>query len=236
MTQRPTNAIILVPEITKGMKSIGSKALLKTARGISVLDYQILYLRKHYPQLQICVATGFEHEKIKKKTISNNSTTYLVNKDYGCTNHGRSIELYIKQHNPENLLVITGGVLLKNRLPTPKISTIYAIKRPKSGFTIGFNETSDIDKVGIHYLFYDLPTPWVECVYLTSEAILRLRDLCLKHNLQQLFLFEIINLLLDNHIVLDYKFIDNKNVIKINNSKDISKIKNFYDKTIYAKR
>jgi hypothetical protein len=39
------DALILVPEITKGMKSIGSKSLLEIKKKLSVLDYQIQSIR-----------------------------------------------------------------------------------------------------------------------------------------------------------------------------------------------
>lgn len=231
MKNHPTSAIILVPEITKGMKSIGSKALLQGPGDKCILQYQVSYLKKYYPEINIFIATGFEHEKIKKKFSDQKNISFIYNEDYANTNHGQSIKLYLKIDSPKNLIIITNGVLLKKILPITNQSSVYSIKKQKSGFSIGFNETID----NIDYLFYDLPIPWIECAYLNEDAISILKTICSKNNIKQLFLFEIINLLLDKNIDIKNILINNKDVMKITNNKDTSKIKNFYDKTIYTK-
>ena len=58
------NALIIVPEITKGMKSIGSKSLLEIKKKISVLEYQINQLLAIDPNIKITISIGFESEKI----------------------------------------------------------------------------------------------------------------------------------------------------------------------------
>jgi choline kinase len=58
------SALILVPEITKGMKSIGSKSLLEIKKNLSVLDYQIQSIKNIDKNIKIIVCTGFESEKI----------------------------------------------------------------------------------------------------------------------------------------------------------------------------
>ena len=59
-------AIILVPEITKGMKSIGSKSLLKIRKSKHIIDYQIEQISSISKKIKVNIATGFDNEKIKK--------------------------------------------------------------------------------------------------------------------------------------------------------------------------
>ena len=63
----PLSAIILASEITKGMKSIGSKALLPISGSVTLIDYQIQFLKRFYNPVEIYICTGFDHEKIVKK-------------------------------------------------------------------------------------------------------------------------------------------------------------------------
>ena len=156
----------------------------------------------------------------------------IHNKDYINTNYGHSLQLYLKQYLPKNLMIITNGVLLRKTLPITNDSSVYSIKKQKNGFSVGFNETASNS---INYLFYDLPISWIECVYLNSSAVAKLKNISSKNNIKQLFLFEIINLLVDNNIDIKDISINNSDVIKIINNKDINKMKNFYDKTIYTK-
>ena len=55
-----------------------------------------------------------------------------------------------------------------------------------------------------------------------------MKNVCDTQNVDQLFLFEIINILIEKHgVVFDKHFISKKNIMKINTAKDISKAKVF---------
>ena len=53
------NAIIIIPEITKGMKSIGSKSLLKI-KNVSVLEYQIKQIKAINRNIHIVINIRYE--------------------------------------------------------------------------------------------------------------------------------------------------------------------------------
>lgn len=229
MTHKLLNTIILAAEVTKGMKSVGSKALLELNKQ-SILDHQIHYLNRYYHGNTICVATGFEHDKIKKRTNKYHNVDCCFNQHYESTNHGKSLDLYLQNHDPKNLLLITNGVLIYNKLIIPDYSVIYGLKKTKPGFNIGFNKAND----KVYYVFYDLPNIWSECVFLDHNAIQSLKNLTINRNISQLFLFEILNLLIDENIHISYSILPQKDIIKINNHKDLYKLKN-YEKNIYTK-
>ena len=110
------NVVILVPEITKGMKSIGSKALLKIKQSMSVIDYQIHEIRKYSSQTKISIVSGFEHDKIHKLYNHSKNIEVLYNNTYANTNHGASLSVFLESKDSikHNLLVIANGVLFKN--------------------------------------------------------------------------------------------------------------------------
>jgi hypothetical protein len=219
------DVLILMPEITKGMKSIGPKALLKIKNSTAILDHQIYQLKQIKGLNSINLATGFESERIKKNINKYSRINIVYNQNYESTNQTESILIYLKEYSPKNLLIIGNGILFKNTFQDCTKNTkskIYFLDKPKQNFNIGCNDTPNIE-----YLFYDFPTPWMECVFLNNEAMESLVSLSKKHSLSQNYLFETINLLLGQNIKFHKEIIQKKNVIKISTIKDIQKAKLF---------
>ena len=79
------------------------------------------------------------------------------------------------------------------------------------------------------YLFYDFPISWSECVFLDASSIDKLREILVKDNMRQMFLFEIINYLLDSDCRFKTEKIANKNICKVTTIKNTKKAKTFYD-------
>ena len=217
--------LLLVPEITKGMKSLGSKALLTIKNSTVVLDYQIQQLKKIEANCNIFIGAGFECDKIKKTITKYSRVQIIENNDYMNTNQAKLIKIFVDNHSSSNdLLIVSNGVLFKNSsIKYSSKSKIFLIDKPKANFNIGCNESDNVN-----YLFYDLPTAWSECVLLDSMAVKNMKDICSSQNIDQLFLFELINILIEKYnIVFDKNFISKKDIMKINTAKDISKAKLF---------
>jgi len=217
--------LLLVPEITKGMKSLGSKALLTIKNSTTVLDYQIQQFKKIDNNCNIYVGAGFECDKIRKVISKYNRVHVIENTNYTNTNQAKLIKLFIDNHtSSNNLLIVSNGILFKNLCIKNSIkSKIFLIDKPKTNFNIGCGESEEIN-----YLFYDLPTPWSECALLDNNAVQNMKKICDSDNIDQLFLFELINTLMEKHnTIFDKHFISKKNIMKINTVKDISKAKLF---------
>jgi len=217
--------LILVPEITKGMKSVGSKALLHIKNSVSVLQYQIDQIKKYDKHANIFIGTGFESEKIKKIFKSYHKNLYFIeNPEYSRTNQAYILGKFAQEYSSNQLLVISNGILFKNNpFKMSDESKIFLIDKPKYNFTIGCSESDDI-----HYLFYDLPIAWSECVSFNRMAVNCINHINKEINISQMYLFELINLLIEKHnIHFDRDFINKKNIMKINSTKDISKAKVF---------
>jgi len=193
------DSLILIPEVTKGMKSIGSKSLLKI-KNIPILEHQINEILSINEHIRLNIATGFDHDRISKHINTKYSNIrFIYNELYSTTNQMKALALYLEHNSCENLLIINSGILLKNQ--EIKFSTlsgnskIYLLNKPRANFNIGCSVGSLTE-----YLFYDLPNIWSECVYLNKEAILSLKEIIQAKNTDQFYLFEIINALILKNI------------------------------------
>ena len=218
------NAVIIATEITKGMKSIGPKSLLQLRKTLSVIEYQILELKKNYKNIKITVATGFESDKMEK-AIDSYGVNIIYNSDFKTTNQVKSIIDYINLSDIDNLLIIHSGVLFKNPfkgLSTKTDSAIYVLDKNKIDFNIGCQELVDTN-----YLFYDLPQKWSECVFFNEEAIEKIKSISKSKNMNQLYTFELINILIEDGQKFNKISIPKNSIMKIVNIKDLNKAKVF---------
>lgn len=229
---KPNNAILLVSDITKGMKSIGSKSLLNISKASTVIEYQIQYLKKFYNPIDIYICVGFEHEKIIKITNKYKNIHYIYHDEYETDNQTGSLVHCLKNTNINNALVINNGVLLLDKMPIDSDLTSIFItnKILKTDFDIGSSNQTDI-----RYLFYDLPNKWLECIFLNNESITKILEISKKTHYKKLFLFEMINLLIENGIKIHTTNIKNNLPIKINTIKDLSIVKKNYEKYLHNK-
>lgn len=219
------DAIINISEITKGMKSLGPKALLKI-NNLSIIEYQINQIKKISRKIRINLITGFYHDKIVDKLKKHKNINYIYNEEYDHTNHGKGIELLLDNNDVSNILYIGSGILLKPKTLSIRSlknqSSIFVLDRKKSNFDIGCNNSQNLE-----YMFYDLPLVWSECCYLNKEVCDAIKSLIINKNISQFFMFEIINIILNKNINIDIKKINRKNICKINSQKDIPKIRYF---------
>lgn len=220
------DSLILVPEITKGMKSIGSKSLLKI-KNIPILEYQINEILCIHKDIRLNIATGFDHDKISKCIGDKyDNVKFIYNELYSATNQTKAITLYLQNYECDNLLIINSGILFKNKSISLSTlsgnSKIYLLNKPRANFNIGCSDGNFAE-----YLFYDLPNIWSECVYLNKEAILALRKIIETKYTDQFYLFEIINTLISQNICFENIIIDKKNIFKINHAKDLMKARQF---------
>jgi choline kinase len=221
------NALILAPEITKGMKSFGSKSLLEIKKKISVLEYQINSLKDIDKNITITAAIGFESEKIIP-ILNKNNIKYTYNPEYKNTNQSYSLKLFLENNpNINNLFIINNGILFKKKTITANMlsgsSKIFILNKIKENFSLGCSQQEKIE-----YIFYDLPELWSECVYFNCDAIDAIKHETENNHINQMYLFELINKVIgSSEHSFDKQQIDKKNIMKINTYKDINKAKLF---------
>lgn len=217
------NIIITAAEITKGMKSVGSKSLLKLRNSVPLIEYQIKWLKKFYPKSTIYISTGFESDKIQKIAQQYQNTEIIYNPDYKNTNQGRGIMQCLDAGQLDNALILNSGIMFKHIFTADgESSVVYLLNKPKTYFEVGCHNLESVD-----YLFYDLPQKWSECVYLGHTAIHKLKILRDKNSMDQLYLFELINLLIDAGENFSSAIIPKQQIMKVTGLKDLSKAKAF---------
>jgi len=217
--------LIITPEITKGMKSVGSKCLLPLRKNLSVIEYQITQAQKITKQSRITINIGFDSEKIISKLYRYRTVRYLVNNEYDNTNQAKNLLLYIDQYKPKHLLILSSGLLLKEntieKIHLQAECKIFMLHKQKNNFSIGSSMSKNLE-----YLFFDMDEPWTEIVYLNEEAI-NILAACEKNIFQQMYLFEVINFLLSKNVGFTKVYVNKGNIMKINNYKDLNKAKVF---------
>lgn len=219
---------ILSYEITKGMKSIGPKGLLKSKQSKELINCQIANISDK--NIDINVILGFGLEKIKKR-IEHKNITIIKNDLYESSNHGYVFELISKNYDYDKYdgcIIINNGILLnndiKNNLLTldrhkPKI--YYSNHSTEKNFAIGFT----IIDSKVKHMFYGLGNNfWNEIVYIDSLSLKQYKEIY-KTSMRNMFLFELINLAIDkgiNHWPIKIK---QNSIVKISSTKDSNRIK-----------
>lgn len=231
VANRIDSVIILLPEITKGMKSVGSKSLLNINEEQSILECQIKFFKKHYgPNIRIILCTGFEHERVKKRIQKYKNIEYSYNPNYETDNQGGSLSKCLSDHRPRNTIIVNSGIILFEKIKIEfDRSIVFFIESSldkKNTFNIGSNRI-DNDS----YLFYGLNYKWIEFLYLDEDLVRKIIENSKNSNMSNLFLFEYINYIQALYHNLSFKLLEqNIHVLKINTVKDLKYAKKQYKK------
>lgn len=220
------NAILLCSEIPKGMKSYGPKGIIPIGkRKTPLIIKQIKALQKLCDKVYVIL--GFDKHKILDaiNIYKIQNIEFIDNIHYNKTNDGGTlldILNIVDEH--QDYFIISGGVLPPTlKIKKPLENTLYYLLNPvldagMNGFDISI--VSQENKAS--YVFYDITQyAWTEMLYMTKETIIKLKDLISTNLLyDSMFLFEIINVAIDNGIIFNMSPVDKK-IIKITNHKQI---------------
>lgn len=215
-------------EITKGMKSIGPKGLLKSKKSKELINCQISNIQDK--NIDICVISGFGNEKLKKK-IEHKNVSIIDNDLYDSANQGYAIELILQTYNQEKYdgcIIVNNGILFNSNIKTDILlnrqdSKIYYTtgNDKKNNFHIGCT----INGKYIQHLFFNLSSNfWNEILYIDSSTIELYKEIY-KPSMRNMFLFELINQSIDKGAKYSPIKLKSNHIIKINNNKDSHKIK-----------
>ena len=229
----PISILLMAQEATKGLKSFGPKILLNITPHKKIIDYHISNFIGLQKSANIVTSIGFDSEKIVKylSTITKNKkqiNNTILCQNYSIYNDGYVLSRYLAKYpDTKGLLIVPAGVLFKsnaiNKNHISKQSTIFLLNKYNSNFETGCS----IQDEEIKYVFFNLEHCWTECVYLNQQCINELKNIIATKNIDNKFLFEIVNLLIERNVKFVYETINYKKFIKINNAKETTKARSY---------
>ena len=204
------------------MKSIGPKYIYKH-NSKSLIEYQIHYIKKYKSKINLNLILGFGADKIKKQLEKqkNIKINYLYNSNYLNEESGGNFKIAIKNFNSKKesgMLIMNNGILAninwERYIKKSTLNKIFYTDETCRNFNLGFDNNGE-------YLFYDLPNTWLEIIYLNKKTVLELQENIPEAIYDNMFLFEIINLLKEkSHLNFEPIKLPHSKLFKFNSPKD----------------
>ena len=232
MSTNKLTAIVLYTDLIKGAKTKQCKSICSINKKTTVIQEQIASLKKMNRRIEIVILAGKGHkdiDKVLKETKNTNKIKLVCVDEYLHVNQGQVFLNAINKLNIENnVLLILGEILFKN-ICCKKLSnnTTWLIDKKRDDFNISCR-TSENDFA--QYFFYDLPNEkqWSEIIFLHQDTIKQIKQSKeVSNKIKQIFMFELLNKLIDNSIKIDTQKIRYRDIIKVRASKNIHKAKAF---------
>jgi len=224
-------AILLYTDLIKGSKTKQCKSICNINNHTTVIQEQISLLKKMNRRIEIIILAGKGYKdihKVLKETKNTNKVELIYIDDYTDVNQGQILCDIVKKLNIQNnLLVIIGEILFKN-ISCKKLqnNTTWIIDKKRDDFNISCRTKEALAQ----YFFYDLPNEkqWSEIVFLEKNTVQQIQKTdAMNNKIKQIFIFELLNKLIDNFIIIDTQQIKYKDIIKVRSNKNINKAKVF---------
>lgn len=207
--------------ITKGMKSYGPKGLLHN-KSKELINCQVDSLSKLTKNLYI--VTGFGSEKLIKKIDA--KYVQLYNSKYETANEGHALKLLLSEPSIQNILIVGDGIILGIDGIEPKESQLLCTKRNKTNGDFNLGCIIDSSTGYLEHIFYDIGEyAWCESLFLAKKELDIISKYLRQTNIENMFLFEIINESIKYGASYKLKKIPSKQVKKIQSIKDNKKVK-----------
>jgi len=223
-------AIILYTDVVRGSKTKQCRSVCNITKKTTVIEQQIRFLKKNNSRIEIFIVAGKGYKEVHKivKDLKFKNIEIVYEKKYSQLNQSQIlIDLINNKKICNNILLILGEILLKNtNFKKLSHTTALVIDKPKEGFDIKCRENDS----KAEYFFYDIPNEkqWAEIVFLDKESLYEItNNMPKKISTKQLFIFETLNLLIDQNKNINTQIVEYKNILKIKGDKDINKAKVF---------
>ena len=203
------------------MKTFGPKFLYKDYYGKPIIETQIRVVKEVLPNAEIILVTGYLSERITRYKQEN--VRIVENQLFLTHNDTEDIRLALNNTSKENIITISADMIfnkytLQNIMSEPLL--VYDSKHQLHDSEIGVTMTNN-EIININF---DIINKWCHIGFFEKKHLTQLTYLCSRENKSQ-YLFEIINIMLDN----GYKFKayepNNMKIHKIDTSKKIRNYK-----------
>ena len=211
--------IILAANIGYGMKSYGPKTLFNINDKETLLEYQINLLQTTFVNSDIILVVGFMADRIIRKCPP--GIRIIENQLYETTNEVEQIRLALNCTLTDNVLIIKDDIIFNqetlNSITRNKACLIYDSKNQIDEDNIGLTVVNDQATI----FAYGASNRWCHIIYLTQKEIKILKSICSKRNIEKLYLFEVLNILLEKVGKINAIEPQGMEITKINTSKNL---------------
>lgn len=196
------NCIIIGDKYQKGMKSKGCSALMKTNKQSTIIDNQYDTLTSVFSEPNITYVYGFDSKRLLDFIEQKNYNIDMVyNKDYERYSDGYSLSLVLDRLD-DDVLILLGYQTLRNKIfkkihSLKKDSAVFIANNmsdPKIGCVIHNNNVTTFN-FGLNNYIYDI-------YYINKQCAKYLKTILQTNKYSNYFLFELLNKLLDNGLVI----------------------------------
>ena len=228
-----SNIIIIGAKPIKGMRSVGAISNVPICGKRSVLDLQLQNLNKKFTCDNIVYVSGYMGDSIQEVNRKH-SISYINNTNYDTKNNAHSLRLTLPHLYKHDCTLILFSKILFNyhifdNLNRKQTSAIFIDNNPKNLYKIGCNINT---KSGtINNLFYGLNNRLCGIYFLRGkEHELLLKMLEDQHNIDNFFIFEIINAIIESGGSFCPSLVEHKLVNQIDSNHALKKTVKYYAK------
>ena len=187
----------------------------------TIAEKQLQQIRKVFPNNEIIIVTNPEKldfiNSIRQKNIT------VVENHNTSSNVAHSIFLGIMEASPNSVLLIYDDIVFNKEtimgLTTDSsyviIDNLKQIANNKVGVTVVDNKATIFS--------YGLPTKWAKIVHLSKNELNILKNICTTSNVGHLFVFELLNLIINAGGTIGAIEKSEMKIVEINVNKDINK-------------
>jgi len=197
---------------TKNMKYIGPKSSVTVPikkQKSTLIEHNINYTKELFDDLRHHVVVGFESEKTIRLLNGIDKLSYNIILDYKNTNHGKVLKDVLVKYDRSQ----SDGVFIVSDISCIITQKIKLDNSKNYIFTTNKNVnnndmTCNIVDDKVEHISYDTSSYyWNGMCYLTNETIRLLKHINNTKFTDPLFLFEIINYLIDHGVVFDHCYL-----------------------------
>lgn len=200
------------------MKSFGPKQFYRNFYQHHLLSLQLQAIFQVYPKAEVILVIGQDGDKVLR--IKDNRIRIVENQLYQTTNECEDIRLALNNTNINKIVLINSDLYI-NKYAIHNLTSSGLIcdsRNQLSEYEIGVNTQNN----KIISLDFKIEKKWCNITYLDQEVSKYFKNLCNRNN-QKLFLFEVLNQLIYQGIVLNYLEHPNMKVFKIDTPENYRK-------------
>ena len=201
------NFIIMGDRFQKRMKSKGCTALIKV-NNKTIIDNQYKCIKKFFPKSNIIYVSGFESKRlishIDKNKHKYSDLKIVTNNKYQDYNYGYSLALIKDALNTDGFITFGDNIL------NTKVFKNFDTKSGSQVF-IQNNERTDLGCVvtedTVEHISYELTNYIANIYYLSAADMQNIQKILSIDTYYNVFIFELINLLIEHNTIIKPFFI-----------------------------